>query len=75
MPFKMHKIIYFFPEKIKNNVGLPYLKFSNLLPEKTLFYLALQNPWGFQLYIGRHKHAEYFLCNTLLWVLPNFDLF
>ena len=36
MPFKMHKI-NFFPEKKKllkkKNVGLPYLKFSDMLPE------------------------------------------
>ena len=35
MPFKMHKIIYFFPEK---NVWLSYLTFSDLLPETYLFF-------------------------------------
>ena len=40
MPFKMHKIIYFFPEK--KYVCLPYLKFSDPLPETYLFfYFAL----------------------------------
>ena len=39
MPFKMHKII-FSPEKNfkKNNVCLPYLKFSDPLP-KTYFFI------------------------------------
>ena len=45
MPLKMHKIIYFFPENkiIKKYVCLPYLKFSDSVPEKHLFffYLAL----------------------------------
>ena len=43
MPFKMHKI-RFFPEK---NVCLPYLKFSDLLPEILIFYLALFKPSSF----------------------------
>ena len=34
MPFKMHKIIFF---SIKKYVCLPYLKFSDLLPETHLF--------------------------------------
>ena len=38
MPLKMHKII-FFPEK--NNVCLPYLKFSDPLSEKHLFFFIL----------------------------------
>ena len=38
MPFKIHKIIYFFQKK--RCVCLPYLKFSDPLP-KTHFYLAL----------------------------------
>ena len=48
-PFKMHKII-FFPEKnrLKKHVCLPYLKFSDLLPETHIFvfwpYLFL-NAW------------------------------
>ena len=39
MPFKMHKVI-FIPEKqtIKKYVCLPYLKFSDLLPETHLFF-------------------------------------
>ena len=44
MPFKMHKIIYFFLEKKinkKKHVCLPYLKFSDMLPEThSFFYLA-----------------------------------
>ena len=36
----MYKIILFFPEKkIKKYVCLPYLKFSDLLPETHLFFL------------------------------------
>ena len=42
MPFKLHKIIYFFPEKKIKYVYLPYLIFSELLPKAhLLFYLAL----------------------------------
>ena len=42
MPFKMHKIILFPEKKCKKKiVCLPYLKFSDLLPETHLFfYLA-----------------------------------
>ena len=36
MPFKMHKIIFF---QKKKYVFLPYLKFSDLLPETHLFFL------------------------------------
>ena len=38
MPFKMHKIIFFQKKKIirKKYVCLPYLKFSDLLPETHL---------------------------------------
>ena len=44
MPFKMHKIIYFFPEKkIKNNyVCLPYLKIFILVTGNTLFLFGLR---------------------------------
>ena len=44
MHFKMHKVIFFFQKKIIKTkyVCLPYLKFSDLLPETHLFfYLAL----------------------------------
>ena len=39
MPFKMHKIL-FFPEKknIKKHVCLPYLEFSDMLPETHFFF-------------------------------------
>ena len=37
MPFKMYKIIYIFPEK--KYVCLPYLKFSDPLPETTYFFI------------------------------------
>ena len=39
MPFKMHEIIFFPEKKIikKNYVCLPYLKFSDLLPETHFF--------------------------------------
>ena len=42
MPFKMLEIIYSFPEKKtikKINVCLPYLKFSDPLPETHLFFI------------------------------------
>ena len=37
----MHKIIFFFSEKKENkkNMCLPYLKFSDTLPETHLFFL------------------------------------
>ena len=41
MPFKMHKIIFFFSTKknnLKKYVCLPYLKFSDPLPETHLFF-------------------------------------
>ena len=38
MPFKMHKIIFFARKKM----CLPYLVFSDLLPETHIFYLALE---------------------------------
>ena len=38
MPFKMHRIIYFSRKKINKCVSLPYLKFSDLLPETQLFF-------------------------------------
>ena len=49
MPFKMCKIIYIFPEKkiTKKYVCLPYLQFSDQLPETRLFfYLALVYLFG-----------------------------
>ena len=42
MPFKMHKIIIFF-RKIKENVCLPYLKFSDGLPETHQFFFIWPN--------------------------------
>ena len=39
MPFKMHKIIFFPEKKIKKCVCLPYLKFSDLLPETHIYFL------------------------------------
>ena len=40
MPFKTHEIIFFFPEK-KKYVCLPYLKFSDSLPETHIFLCGL----------------------------------
>ena len=40
MPIKMHKIIFFPEKKIKNKyVFLPYLKFSDPLPETHIFFI------------------------------------
>ena len=46
MPFKMHKINFSRKKIIKKYVCLPYLKFSDLLPETHIFFhLALEeNP-------------------------------
>ena len=45
MPFKMHKIIYFFKKKVTNLCAY-FLKFSHPLPETHLFfYLALIISW------------------------------
>ena len=55
MPFKMHKIILF-PDKkiIKKYVCLPYLKFSDLLPEMHLFFL-----FGLKLYTCVYVHSVF----------------
>ena len=71
MPFKMHKIIffakclskciklYFFPEKKKKKyLCLPYLKFSDPLPETHLFFIW---PGG--------KHSK--IPNTFLFLFSN----
>ena len=42
LPFKMHKIIYIFPEKKitkKINVCLPYLKFQTRYPKHSYFFI------------------------------------
>ena len=40
MPFKMHKVIFFQKKKLnKKYVCLPYLKFSDLLPETHLYFI------------------------------------
>ena len=42
LPFKMHKIIFFFRKKKlikKNCMCLPYLKFPDLLPKTSLFFI------------------------------------
>ena len=42
IPFKMHKIIFFFRKNEEKNVYLPYLKFSDPLSETHFFFcLAL----------------------------------
>ena len=44
MPFKMHKINFFFQKKLsKKYVCLPYLKFSDPLPETFLFFFIWHN--------------------------------
>ena len=52
MPFKMHKIICIFPGK--KNVYLPYLKFSDPLPETHLFFI-----WPYSDDLGSDQEAEY----------------
>ena len=58
MSFKMHKIVFFFPEKKSNKkyVCLPNLKFSDLLPETHLFFIWPSNgiQWRFR---GRRKKS------------------
>ena len=42
MPFKMHKILFFFQiKKIIKTKYLHYLKFSDMLPETHLFFIFI----------------------------------
>ena len=70
MPFKMHKNIIFFSEK--KYVCIPYLKFSDLLPETPLFfYLALDGSrLCFILHVNGKMHIIFHLHLLLYIYLP-----
>ena len=85
MPFKMHKIIYIFQKK---KVCLPYLKFSDPLPETHFFFIWPQHrSWTVKIHCLKSVMEKLSTCKLVekkdrcsgimarVWLTTDFDWF